>query len=68
MNSNIEVRKAIVHRAIDRAISRGVPIDKDPTFVALLDAWIKGEIDSRTMQMCYLEILKLRASMRPGRR
>jgi hypothetical protein len=66
MNSDIEARKAIVQRAIDRANSRGVPIDEDPTIVALLDTWVRGEIDARTMRLRYLESLELRASMRPS--
>jgi type III secretion system FlhB-like substrate exporter len=62
-----EARRAIAKRAIDRAAARGVPIDVDPAVVALLEEWIRGEIEMKTMRDCYLDILALREAERRGR-
>lgn len=54
MATNTEIRRAIAKRAIDRAAARGVPIDKDPAVAALLEEWIRGEIDMKTMRAAIL--------------
>ena len=46
MSRDPATRRAIAQRAIDRAKSRGAPIDENPIFMALLDAWISGDIDN----------------------
>lgn len=60
-------RRAIAHRAINRAKSRGTLIDEDPIFMALLDAWIGGDIDMRTMRERYLDSLSLKEEQHRGR-
>ncbi|TNM60350.1 hypothetical protein [Aliirhizobium smilacinae] len=62
-----EARRAIAKRAIDRAAARGEPIDEDPAVVALLEEWIRGEIEMKTMRDSYLDILALREAERRGR-
>lgn len=66
MATNTEIRRAIAKRAIDRAAARGVPIDNDPAVAALLEEWIRGEIDMKTMRDCYLDILALQEAERRG--
>lgn len=60
MVADPETRKAIAQRAIDRAAARGAPIDQDPAFVALLDEWIRGEIEFKETRERYTEILRSR--------
>ncbi len=67
MSTNPEIRKAIAQRAIDRAKNRGAPIDEDPAFVALVDEWVRGDIDIKQMRECYLDILALKEAERRGR-
>lgn len=59
MSTNLETRRAIAQRAIDRAKSRGAPIDEDPVFVDLLESWINGDLDMKTMRKRYLDNLAL---------
>jgi hypothetical protein len=44
-----------------------MPIDEDPIFMALLDAWISGDIDMRTMRERYLDSFSLKEEQRRGR-
>lgn len=67
MTTGPETRRSIAKRALDRARARGVPIDDDPAFVALLDEWINGRIDMKQMRECYLDILALKEAERRGR-
>lgn len=67
MNKGYETRKLIAQRAIDRANSRGAPIDRDPDFVALLDEWVRGDIDMKDMRERYLDILALQEAERRER-
>lgn len=67
MSRDPATRRAIAQRAINRAKSRGMPIDKDPIFMALLDAWISGDIDMRTMRERYLDRLSLKEEQLRGR-
>jgi len=66
MSTDPATRKAIAQRAIDRAKARGTQIDGDPIFIALLDAWISGEIDMRTVRERYIDSLALRQEQRRG--
>lgn len=67
MVTDPETRTAIAQRAIDRAAARGAPIDQDPAFVALLDEWIRGDVEFKEMRERYLDILALQAAERRGR-
>jgi hypothetical protein len=67
MSTDPETRKSIAQRAIARARDRGAPIDEDPVFSALLDEWIRGEINMKEMRDRYLDILALREAERRGR-
>ncbi|HTO31766.1 MAG TPA: hypothetical protein VL202_11390 [Pararhizobium sp.] len=67
MSTDPETRRAIAHRAINRAKSRGTPIDEDPIFMALLDAWISGDIDMRTMRERYRDSFSLKEEQHRGR-
>ncbi|MDQ1199268.1 hypothetical protein [Agrobacterium sp. SORGH_AS 787] len=64
MSTTPETQRAIAQRAIDRATTRGVPIDTDLAFLTLLEEWIGGEIDMRTMRERYLAIIALRSAER----
>ncbi|MCS0461202.1 hypothetical protein [Rhizobium favelukesii] len=59
MSTDPNTRKSIAQRAIDRAKGHGVPIDEDPAFIALLDEWVRGEIDMKQMRERYLGRLAL---------
>jgi hypothetical protein len=65
MSTDPETRRAVAQRAIDRAAARGVPMD--PDFVALLERWISGDIDMKTMRERYLDILALQKAERLSR-
>jgi hypothetical protein len=67
MSTDPATRRAIADRAINRAKSRGAPIDEDPIVRALLDAWISGDIDMRTMRERYLDSLSLKKEQHRGR-
>ena len=66
MSANPETRRAIAQRVIDRAAARGMPIDKDPTFVALLEDWTRGDLDMKAMRERYLDIIAVQAAERRG--
>ncbi|SEI19444.1 hypothetical protein SAMN05216228_104627 [Rhizobium tibeticum] len=67
MSTDPSTRKSIAQRAIDRAKAHGVPIDKDPAFIALLDEWVRGEIDIKQMRERYLDSLALQEAEQRGR-
>jgi hypothetical protein len=67
MSTDDETRRAIAQRAIDRAVERGVPIDRDPAFVALLEEWICGDIDMKAMRERYSDNRALQKAERWGR-
>lgn len=67
MSTDPQTRRAIAQRAIDRAAARGVPIDTDPAFRALLEEWVRGDIDMKVMRERYLDIIALRNAERSGR-
>ena len=58
----MQMRRTIAERAIARARARGVAIDRDIEFMALVESWIEGEIDSQQMRGRYLDLLGERAS------
>lgn len=62
MSTDPNTRKSIAQRAIGRAKAGGVPIDEDPAFIALLDEWVRGEIDMKQMRERYLDSLAVRES------
>ena len=64
MSTDPVTRRAIAQRAIDRAKARGTPIDDDTIFIALLDRWISGDIDMRTVRDRYFGSLALRQEQR----
>lgn len=66
MSTNPETRRAIAQRVIDRAAARGMPIDKDPAFVALLEEWTRGDIDMKAMRERYLNTIAFQAAERRG--
>ncbi|MFB4374948.1 hypothetical protein RAC92_15400 [Agrobacterium sp. CR_3] len=68
MSTDSETRRANAQRAIDRAAARGMPIDTDPAFVALLEEWTRGDIDMKAMRERYLDIIALQAARRRGLR
>ncbi|AMD56823.1 hypothetical protein AWN88_00630 [Agrobacterium tumefaciens] len=68
MSTDPETRRAIAKRVVDRAATRGRPIDTDPAFLTLLEEWIRGDIDTKAMRDRYLDIIALRvAELRDAR-
>ncbi|TCL66312.1 hypothetical protein [Rhizobium sp. BK251] len=61
------MRRTIAERAIERARARGIAIEDDIEFMALVELWIEGEIDSREMHRRYLHLAgeRARAVYRP---
>ncbi|WP_156408766.1 hypothetical protein [Rhizobium sp. Root708] len=57
MSTDPSTRKSIAQRAIDRAKAQGMSIDENPTFIALVDEWVRGEIDIKQMRERYLDSL-----------
>jgi hypothetical protein len=64
MSTTPETRRAVAQRAIDRATTRGVPIDTDPAFLTLLEEWIRGDIDMKAMRQRYNDIVAVRKAER----
>ncbi|QCM14101.1 hypothetical protein CFBP6625_27200 (plasmid) [Agrobacterium tumefaciens] len=64
MTIDTETRRAIAQRVINRAAARGAPINADPAFLALLEEWIRGDIDMRTMREQYLDVFAIRTAER----
>ncbi|WP_311273349.1 MULTISPECIES: hypothetical protein [unclassified Rhizobium] len=62
MSTDPETRRAIAQRVINRAAARGMPIDKDPAFSALLEEWTRGDIDMKAMRKRYLDIIAVQAA------
>jgi hypothetical protein len=55
MDTAPQTRQIIAQRALDRAASRGVSLESDETFMALLAHWIQGDIPMRVMRNRYFE-------------
>ncbi|ANV26149.1 hypothetical protein BA939_19510 [Rhizobium sp. S41] len=64
MTIDTETRRTIAQRVINRAAARGAPINADPAFLALLEEWIRGDIDMRTMREQYLDVFAIRTAER----
>lgn len=54
-------RKSIAERVIARARSRGTAIDDDPEYMAIIKAWIEGEISIQEMRQRYITLLQERS-------
>ncbi|MBW9069988.1 hypothetical protein [Agrobacterium pusense] len=67
MSTTPETRRTIAQRVIDRATARGTPFDADPAFLAVVEEWIRGDIDLKAIRERYLDILALRVAERRGR-
>jgi uncharacterized protein (DUF4415 family) len=39
-------RRSLAERVIARASARGVPVDDDAEFMAIVDLWVAGEIEA----------------------
>ena len=51
-----ERRRAIFARVVGKLGARGMPIDKDPRFLQLVDEWINGKIEMDQVTRGYAEI------------
>lgn len=61
-------RRSIAARVIARARERGMPIDDDVEYMALVEHWIEGEIDIQDMRQRYIQLLARRSADRRARR
>lgn len=61
-------RRSIAERVIARAITRGMPIDGDVEFMAIVELWISGDIEVREMRDRYNALLahRSRGKRSPG--
>lgn len=50
MSTDPQTRHGIAQRALERARARGVALEEDADFMALLDEWIRGDIPMRVMR------------------
>ncbi|MBA9035955.1 hypothetical protein [Rhizobium leguminosarum] len=64
----MQSRRSIAERTIARARERGMPIDDDLEYMALVELWIKGEIDIQDMRRRYNDLLARRSADRKARR
>ncbi|QEE43316.1 hypothetical protein FVA81_01325 (plasmid) [Rhizobium sp. WL3] len=60
MSTDPETRRSIAQRALDRSITRGIPLKDDEAFMALLEQWIAGEIPMRVMRERYFSAVAQR--------
>ncbi|MGK6317249.1 hypothetical protein [Neorhizobium sp. DT-125] len=56
-----QTRRSIAERVIARARARGTPIDGDPEYMTIVDAWIAGEISIQEMRQRYIALLQRRS-------
>jgi len=56
-----QTRRSIAERVITRARARGMPIDNDPEYMAIVEMWIGGEISIQEMRQRYIALLQERA-------
>jgi hypothetical protein len=54
-------RRSIAERVIARARDRGAPIDDDPEFMAIVELWVAGEIETDGMRDRYNALLRRRS-------
>jgi len=57
-------RKEIVDQVFARVAARGIAIDRDPEFLAIVDMWIEHRIDLVELRAMYGEMLRKRAKDR----
>ncbi|MQY46214.1 hypothetical protein GAO09_09150 [Rhizobiales bacterium RZME27] len=54
-------RRTIFDRVRTTALLRGMPIDSDPEFIALVDLWISGEYEMPELRSRYNDLTARRA-------
>ena len=54
-------RRLIFEQVRSKAMSRGMPIDDDPEFLALVELWISGEYDVSELRSQYNDLAIRRA-------
>lgn len=64
----MQLRRSIAERVIARARRRGMPIDDDAEYMALVEQWIEGEIEIKEMRQRYIGLLARRSAERKARR
>jgi hypothetical protein len=57
-------RRSIAERVIARARSRGAPVDEDVEFMAIVELWVTGEIETNGMRDRYNALLKQRSRLK----
>lgn len=60
-------RKTIAQRIIDNASARSMPVDTSPEIIALLDEWVRGDIQFEEMRIRHAALLKEQAAERRKR-
>ncbi|MGK9051512.1 hypothetical protein [Xaviernesmea oryzae] len=64
----MQLRRSIADRVIARARRRGMPIDDDMEYMALVEQWVEGEIEIGEMRQRYIDLLARRSAERKARR
>jgi hypothetical protein len=60
-----EVRRGIVERVLARLDARGARFERDPQFLAEVEAWVEGRIDMQELRARYLAFARARWSNVP---
>lgn len=58
----MQSRRSIAERVIARARGRGMPIDEDAEYMALVEQWIEGEFEIEEMRQRYIDLLARRSA------
>ncbi len=61
MATDSDRRRTIFDRVRTKALLRGMPIDSDPEFLALVDLWISGEYEMSELRSRYKDLTARRA-------
>lgn len=64
----MQLRRSIAERVIARARRRGMPIDDDVDYMALVEQWVEGEIEIEEMRQRYIDLLARRSAKRKAQR
>lgn len=64
----MQLRRSIADRVIARARRRGMPIDDDAEYMALVEQWVEGEIEIGEMRQRYIDLLARRSVERKAQR
>lgn len=64
----MQLRRSIAERVIARARGRGMPIDDDVEYMALVEQWVEGEIEIEEMRQRYIDLLARQSAERRARR